>query len=351
MKPQKKKSDNLSKSKETSSLIVILRRKTKWIIALITGLAIASGYFLNIDDFIKRLVSKTEIDVDIAYYEKSGSKLRIVDPTLITLDVTPEDYFLKKKIPFSLNLAIRNKDTRPLDVTGVDLIYDKEIDIESQGHTKIDPKNKHIVYRHQIDKLDDVDFFTPLKTVDTIYLPTSQLVTDETIALLKDGVPVYFATAFTKAGGIKLRELKIPFEIKIYCKDRPVFKESFSVWLICDFKILFPGNFNAVLVSPTKHDLDSVIDIISQEKALIEQWENKQSFDNHSIKYSKMCFNSGIYQAIYIDQQLRKIIADTDSDSYVDYELMDTDFDGILDKKALFETPKIMFDWKESASY
>jgi hypothetical protein len=58
--------------------------------------------------------------------------------------------------------------------------------------------------------------------------------------------------------------------------------------------------------------------------------------------------SEAIYQFLYVDGAVRRVIADTNGDGLVEYELWDTVGSGRPDRKAIPQGSELMVDWDAS---
>jgi hypothetical protein len=72
-----------------------------------------------------------------------------------------------------INLAIRNLEEGRLEATRVEITYPKGLRITPKGRPKLDPRNSTVIYEHELRSLDPVASFTPLDTIDVIYVEHS----------------------------------------------------------------------------------------------------------------------------------------------------------------------------------
>lgn len=345
-KNRNKKRGKISKPRQSK---IFFSKKRVTIIGTILGvIATLVGFFSDIGGFYSQLIKNRKLDVSIAYFENQKGQLQLVSPDAVMIKVKPEDY-LAKRIPFPLNLALRNKDNASLEVVRVELSYKNTMHVKSSGKAKIDPENKRFIYEHEIGTLENVNHYTPLQTIDTLYLPFS-FVAVEVCALLKDGVPIYTVVITSGVENFRVADILLYVPVTVYCKDRPTSTETILLTLRSDIQLIglpdsakfFPFQKN------TKKDRMILQELEKAMPNILVHWQ-KYSMDGYSIDYKKISYQNNLYQIVQIDDQTRLVVIDENADGRAEYQLMDTTKDGIIDTKAVFKRSELMLDWKPEA--
>lgn len=324
----------------------LFSKKRIALIGTILGvIATLVGFFSDIGGFYSQLMKKRKLEVAIAYFENQNTKLRLISPDSVMIKVKLEDY-INQRIPFPLNLALRNKDNDPLEVVRVELSYKNTMRVESNGRAKIDPENKLLIYEHEIGTLENVGHYTPLQTIDTLYLPFNFLAV-EVCALTRDGVPLYTVVILSGVNNFRFADIYLYTPVKIYCKDRPMSIANIILTLRSDLQLVgLPEKPKFLSLQDTDRKLLNELQL--NKPITLEKWE-KNSKDGYLLDYKKVCYQKGVYQIAKIDNQIRLVVVDEDADGKAEYEMMDTTKDGIIDQKAIFSKPVLMLDWKPKA--
>lgn len=149
-----------------------LTQSRRGVVILISVALALLGYALNIDDAISRWRSHKRPAAEIMYFQKRGSDYSLIEPGNVVLEPSLSE--LKKNyVPIPINLAVRNREKGRLEATRVEITYPKGLRITPRGRPKIDPQNNTLIYEHNLRSLDPVASFTPLDTIDVIYMEHS----------------------------------------------------------------------------------------------------------------------------------------------------------------------------------
>ena len=116
--------------------------------------------------------SKKEIypKVNLAFYEGEGNDLKLIPYNNINMGATPLD-IISNRLILPLKFALNNEENQPLQVEKVELFYPATIKVKSRGKPKIDPEQRVLIYEHQIGTLQNINYYTPLETIDTLEIP------------------------------------------------------------------------------------------------------------------------------------------------------------------------------------
>ena len=316
----------------------------------VTGvLAHILGFFMNIGGCYSDWKGRRLPDVDIAFFEEtSDGRLEIVDPNEVQV-LVGGDEVLSGRIPITLNLAIRNTGSEVLEVVRVELSYDSGLEVASDGKAKIDPDNRLLIYEHEIGTLEDVNQYTPLETIDTVYVPFNFKIVPA-IVVSRDGVPEYYL-AIDGYEDPTFAAKTVSFGLKVYSRDRPTVNGLVTFHIQPGIGLVTPYDVSdSIQQSIAPDDLQLFRDLSSAAVVTIEQWKVEQPNGGHLISYHKVRFRNGIYQVILVDGQMRKVIGDDGADGTVEWLLWDQTFDGVPDRKFSLTPPSPMIDWPKHAA-
>lgn len=198
--------------------------------------AVISAFFLNVGGFYSAVKQGRTPQVDVAYFmTDADNTIWLVDPQEVTIAVGLEE-LSSGRIPIPINLAVRNEGSQSLNVVRVELRYDQELRVEPGGRAKIDPKNRLLIYEHELGTLESIEFYTPIDTVDTIYIPFS-FVFAPALALSSDGVPVYsWSKIFSPYSG-KFSDREISIGVTIFASDRPAISGEINFRLTASVEV------------------------------------------------------------------------------------------------------------------
>jgi hypothetical protein len=278
--------------------------------------------------------------VDIAFYKTENGSLQIAkDGPVIAL--TAQD-LAQKKVEIPINLALRNRDGTTLEVLEVQISYNKDLEIRSGGKARIDESNQLLIYEHNLGMLVSSDYYMPLQSLDTISVPFDF---DErgSVGVTKDGIPLYALTLFGIPNGERAQK-DIDLGITIYFKDRPPVKDRkrLRMFVVAGIQPVLPEfskevNADAADVYLFRHPPSGTV---------LAQWQSGQSPQDPLIQYKKVRVNGAIHQLIFVNGELRRLIADINGDGFIDFELFQLNTKNAMLLKVVPRKPIRMIDWK-----
>jgi hypothetical protein len=318
--------------------------------ALFAFIALIIGFFMDAGGLYSSIISGLPPNIQMAFYEINDGEIKLIDPSHATVYVDPED-ILNQTVSIPLNIAIRNTGNKPLELVRIEFAYDSSIDVTSAGKMKIDPENRVLVYEHNLGTLESMDFFTPIQTVDVIHVPFI-LGLVPTLTYTNDNVPFYFLILVGSESDNQFVDKVIVLNVRVFSKDRPVIMDTIRINLKANIDIFGLPNekSNATSVEIQNDDIELFNRIPSDTAIILDHWEKYDAFVNSTIKYYKVEQGNGIYQYIFLDDNIRKVIADTNSDGWVEYELIDANLDSKPDSRYVFNPQTMyMLDWQSEA--
>jgi hypothetical protein len=191
-------------------------KKVKILLSIIGVAALLLGFALDIDDAISKWLSRKHPAAEIMYFKKQGSNYNLIEPGNVVLQPSKEE-LEKSYVPVPVNLAVRNQEKGRLEATRVEISYPKGLRVTPQGRPKIDPQNNTLIYEHDLRSLEPVASFTPLDTIDVIYLHYSVRGLKTTV-FLHDGL-VGFITSV--GAEVTDRPYGVDLQVRLFSHDRP----------------------------------------------------------------------------------------------------------------------------------
>lgn len=289
-------------------------------------------------------------NIQIVSYEIKDGKVNLINPENATVDITPDD-ILKQKVQIPLNIAVRNIGKQQLDLVRIEFAYDNNLDVISAGKVKIDPENRVLVYEHDLGTLESMDYFTPIQTVDVIQVPFAINVIP-TFAYLKYDVPVYYLAIASSGSEDRFVDKEVVFNIRVFAKDRPTIEGTIKIILKASLnRVGLPTeDANAKHVDVQQDDIDFFSHVPTENATTLDYWEKYDDLKGFTVKYYKVKQDKKVSQYIIIDDKIRRVIVDNDSDGWIDFDMYDINLDNIPDDKIVYDPQKIyMPDWKPSA--
>lgn len=272
---------------------------------LATIVVTLAGFILNVFGVRTLYQNTRQPKVDIAFYRIENGQTEIAQSGP-EVSVTEED-IAQSRVRVPIALAVRNHDGRTVEVAEVQVRYDKRLTVTSEGHARIDPDNRLLVYDHNLGSVVSNDYYTPLKTLDTISIPFN-FDRSGAVGLTKDAIPLY-AEVLTGTPKGQGAPKDVSLGITVYFKDRPSVSVTMPVKLV---GLLAELRF----VLPHFHGFQN---LTSEEQRLFQhpppgltlnQWT--QTISNNgshaTVSYKKLQFRKVTYQLIYVDGQLRRMI-------------------------------------------
>lgn len=324
----------------------VTRHAWRFVVAGFAGfgvLAIIVGFATDVFGLRSLQLNKALPQVELVVYE-------IVDgrPVLGGSDGTV-DYDLGdvelNQVRIPVRIALRNVEDRPLEVVRVELRYPATLEVKSAGDARVDPTGRTIIYEHDLGTLESVDNYTPVEPLDEVVVPYL-FTAFSTVSLDRNNVPLYFVTVTGEnALGSDSDELNINY--KVYIRDRPPLEGIVGLQLAPSRDIVPQGSGRAVKRNPTDTERESFhtpVDVV------LDEWTRPVGPEGRMVHYMKCDTADGIVLALEVDSQLRLLIADTDRDRNINYELVDQDGDGIADVHVSYRGGnRFMVDWLDSS--
>ena len=295
------------------------------IVATLVGLAMDLGGSRSY------LVSLTQQKLEVNYFTKDPEgHLLISDKGAVDLNLTQEDID-NGTIQVPLNLAIRNLGSQTLEDVRIHVKYGKDFEVIPMGTPKIDVTGRQLIYEHNVGLLEPIDTYTPLETIDVIRIPFTFRILP-IVALAKGEIPIYFQMLLG-AGTDDETEQIFALDIDIFSKGRRPIRGTVYLRIPLGMDVIGDDEAYGEIAPVTHADETLFLQASTQYTGTIEYWEKLEEGINKVITYKKIKTSASNLQVIYVDQQVRRLIVDEDSDQLVDYELYaPADEDGTIYK-------------------
>lgn len=291
--------------------------------------------------FLNPKIADLPPNIALGWYEATPEEIKLTNIDSVKAIVDAED-IIKSRIRIPINLALNNRENENIEIEKIEIYYPKSIDIvSSSGKRRIDPHNRVIIYEHEIETLANVSHYTPIATIDTIAIK-SNFIFESGITFTFDSIP--FLTSVLADDNI-IYKRNFEFNVVVRAKDRPR--------LSANFKLRLDGNVDAYF------DLKDgkLLDNLSGEDLRLFNRNNFKDLNSHSVKLlfdgttkfecKELEDTEGIYQFLYLNDRLRRVIIDTNKDGYVDKEIRNNDSDPEPDYLHLPSSPYKMVDWSK----
>jgi hypothetical protein len=284
---------------------------------LFSGAAVLLAFYLDIGGLRDRLRHRRVPNVEVKFYDRVGDKLALADKgPIVRLD---EKSFRQKEIEVPLFLAFRNREEEPLEIVKLDLEYPHGLTLRSEGRAKIDPEGDRLIYEHDLGVIEPSTSFTAVKEIDRIVLPMAFVATS-VVALLNDDVPMYVHSLVGVPYG-SLQQKEIPIAVTLYCKERP------------PLHILFALSLDAAVAVNVDIPDGRSEGIADEDRKLIEQlrtrpervlvdWNQEYNKGEAFIHYKKVAYKKGIFELVFVNDELRRVIADLRGNGLENFELI-----------------------------
>jgi hypothetical protein len=308
--------------------------------AILTPIATALGFYLDIGDFRSQRAASRPPAADIVFFERGKDGYKLVDPMNVVLNPTADE-INRKQFAVPINLAVRNQESEQLEATRVEIYYPKDVKVKPTGKPRIDPDNRVLIYEHNLEDLQAVDNYTPLDTVDTLYFPFS----------------IDYSTGIAVGPDLSIAELMIgsqwvrfpnglELNVKVFARGRPPLNGR--IRLLIGERAGDPspsGEFKEGTL--TAKDLTLFHHLGREMRTAPNKWVARDLGKSHLLMYRKLRYRGGTFGLLIIDGKLRQVAADVDTDGYLDFNLVDTTAPGSpnfittpLAPERMFDTPK-----------
>jgi hypothetical protein len=314
-----------------------MRRIRSLVGAAFGAVALLLGFVNDVGGVRSWLQSYRAPDAEIKYFEMKDGGYQLIDPTQVVLHPKYEEVS-KGYLSVPLNLAVRNKEARPLEAVRVEISYPEGLKILPAGNPKIDPHNRVLIYEHDIEDIQAVDNYTPLKTIDTIYIPY-YFDHSTGIHINPDGGVAELSLSVT---GTKTRYSPLELGVRVYSRDRPTLSQKVGF----NARESTPPSKKQKTIrgKPTGQEKDLFREVARQAAHAPNKWVGRDMKKSHKLMYRHVNHEGGTFGVLLVDNTVNYIIADLDGNGFVDYIIEDTADPGRPDRKFTPLGPEPMVD-------
>lgn len=302
--------------------------------------------------------------VELAWYVVEDGRLRLAPDGPPALQADRSD-IEAGRIPVPIQVAVRNTENDALELVRVEIAYPAYLDVVPKGAPRISKDDSKLIYEHDLQVLEpQLDVFTPIQQVDTIYLPLHVAVVD-TIVKTKDGIPLFARFASTYLGhsapsadqfGAALEAARfggpgpspnetVTLHFAVFSKGRPAMRASVNFELHPSNEPVF-GLEPATPVTLDPTDVERFELAKAEPLPLLDESTHVYQEDQSIIRCRRIRLgHSTIAQAVSVNNKLRRLLIDANADGKTDYELDDVDDDAAPDYKRVYDEPPEMRPW------
>jgi hypothetical protein len=305
------------------------------IVALLLGLA------LDVDAAISKWLSRKRPAAEIMYFKKEDSSYNLIEPENVVVQASKKEVE-KNYIAVPINLAVRNLGKDRLEATRVEITYPKGLRVIPQGRPKIDPQNSTLIYEHDLQSLDPVTSFTPLDTIDVIYVHYSVRGLKTTVYLHKN------VFGFAASGGVEVTNVPygVDLQVRLFSHGRPPLETKLHVSVDTGHALDNFGGSNNEYVSAllTNSDVALFRAVSKRLRTAKRLWEVKVRGKSATLALAKTRYGRGLNSGLLLSGKVTEVHADTNGDGLLDYQLLDSSDPPSPDQKWLPSQPEPLID-------
>jgi hypothetical protein len=263
---------------------------------------------------------------------------------------------LKDRIEIPITLAALNITDRPLRDVTVEIHYPREFKVVPQGKQRLDPKRGVLIYEHTLDTLKVHGAAVLLPNTDTDRLVFR--ITRYRFRRISDehGIPVEVQTDYAHYGPSNTARTQqgghpIPLDITLFSEGKPIVSRTLTVILSnFTFYTYMQPTGPAERIEPNRALSDGVIGASAGGKVLKGRLRyNSIDTRGHGnavpIEYRAFQVAHARLELIFLNGIPRRLIVDADANGKRDYDLWDTDGDGLFDLKLSYSPKKQLKPW------
>lgn len=299
------------------------------------------GHALNIDEAISRWASRNRPAVEIKYFKKQGSNYSFIEPENVVLQPSQGE-LTKGYATIPINLAVRNLEESRLEATRVEITYPKGLRITPQGRPKIDVQNNMLIYEHELRSLDPVASFTPLDTIDVIYMEHSIQGMRSTL-YIHDNTSRWEASVAVEVMG---PPYAVDLKVRLFSRNRPPLEAKLHISVDASQAFNSPKESEDSLVPALLTNSDvALFRAVSKRLLTVKRaWEVKVRGKSMTYALAKTHYRQGFYNGLLLGGKVTEIHVDSDGDGMLDYVLGDTTNPTSPDQKWLPSQPEPLTD-------
>jgi hypothetical protein len=216
-------------------------------------------------------------------------------------------------------LAVRNKESEPLEAVKVQISYPQGLQVQPAGKPRIDPDNRLLIYEHDLPDLQAANNYTPLESIDTIYLPYY-------FRQLESGIlidPKLNMTSVVSSVEKSRYPNGLELNVAIYSKNRPPLTGKVRLFIKTGGPLARKGDRKRRIEPSTREDARLFHEIARRAEAAPNKWVARDLSKLYILMYRKVHYQGGVFSVLLIDRKVRYITADLDSNGFADYTLAD----------------------------
>jgi hypothetical protein len=336
--------DSMERDSRTRSALGRLThgwRRVLVLASIISAALTLLGHALNIDQAISRWTSHKSPTVQIKYFKKQGSNYDFIEPENVVL-LPSQRELTRNYVAVPINLAVRNLEESRLEATRVEITYPKGLRVTPQGRPKIDPQNNTLIYEHELRSLDPVESFTPLDTIDVIYMEHSIKGLRNTLLIHDNTSRVVSSAAIEVMGPPYAVDLKV----RLFSRNRPPLEAKLHISVDASQAFDSPKESEDSLVPALLTNSDAALFRAVSKRLVTAKrvWEVKVRGKSMTFALAKTRYRQGFYNGLLLGGKVTEIHVDSDGDGMLDYVLGDTTNPRSPDQKWVPSQPEPLTD-------
>jgi hypothetical protein len=295
--------------------------------ATLAVVAAVAGFRTNLASLFTFYLGFSTPDVELAWLNASQIPPQIGEPITLDPDNIDAD---TRRVRLPLLLAVRNKESRVLRLTSVEVSVGDTIQLRSPSLARLEPGR--VVREHAGAILQPSSSFLPLSPPDTLILPITTT-TMGWLILSDKKMPLLFPWLVAVRESSLIDTTTIPIDVSLYFEGRPKYSEQMRFRVLPLLDPRWPRG-RAVLRAPAtdRHRFVALAKGAGQDRA---RWREVYFPTGDTIDYRRAVLGGAGYQTFTVGGLLRYVAADTNSDNLLDFELLDVDGDGHVDYRAV----------------
>jgi hypothetical protein len=296
---------------------------------------------LDVDEAISKWLSRKRPAAEIMYFEKEGSSYNLIEPENVVVRPSKKEVD-KNYVAIPINLAVRNREKNRLEATRVEITYPKGLRVVAQGRPKIDPQNNTLIYEHDLRSLDPVTSFTPLDTIDVIYVHYAIKGLKTTVYLHKN------VFGFAASAGLEVTNAPygVDLQVKLFARGRPPLETKLHVSVDTSHALDNSGGSGSEYVPAllTNSDVALFRAVSKRLRTAKRLWEVKVRGKPATLALARTRYGRGLYSGLLLSGKVTEVHADANGDGLLDYQLLDSSDPPSPDQKWLPSQPEPLID-------
>lgn len=289
--------------------------------------ASVEGFRSNAASLFGSLLSLAKPNIELVWLDGTQHPPRLDQPILLDPANVDAD---TRRLRVPLQVAIRNKENRPLRVASLEVSVGDSVQLRTATPLRLQPGR--VVHEHAGTLLQPSPTYFPLADQDTLILPiTTALV--GWLGLTEKRMPLLVPWVAALRESSLLDSTTIPVDITVFFEGRAKYcqRTRFAIAPLLD--PTWPRG--RAIMKPAKDDRRTFKALAEKKGQDRANWNAPYPRTGDSIDYRRNLLAGAGYQSFFVNHVLRYVIADSNSDGMIDYELMDFDGDGRPDYRAI----------------